>query len=276
MEVTDLLNLIGVEATDDLTIDDVKSQFSQDYISRNLISEDDTVKGLIEKGISSGIGKRLGSIETLAKSAYRETFGEALEVEKGTKAEEVLNTVFETFKTTKETLEASKGGDEELQKQFEALKAKNQELAGLHETTVNALTQKEQEFTTFKSNLELNTALSEVKNQLVFSDKASDLEKAGYWSQVNSRYETRLATEADNTTEKVVFVDKTTGKRPANSKDFLSGVEILQGLAKEHNLLKMDDKPDPKKIQSTKKEFEDNKIESPHLAAAQKHAARLA
>ncbi len=274
MEVAELLSLLGIENTEDLTIDTVKDQIATNYVPRKLIKEDSDVL----KFSKSLVGKRLGEAETAVRRTYKTMFGESVTLEDGAKLEDVLGKINDAYTEKVTALEdlANNTDAEQYITQIDQLKNSLQEQKQFTANAEKAAQEKANEFESFKNNYQLDSAWGGVKSSLVFSDAANDLSKKGFWALVDDKYERRLPVDGEVSSEGFVLIDKETNARPKGANDYLTGLQVLQNEAKAAGILKVAGANDKAKIQDKRKVVEgDKKPGLPFLKEAEQHAEAL-
>lgn len=223
-----LLTYLGFKAEEIKTEDDFKTQFENKFgIKEQLINDKEFVGKIF--------GKRVGSIDTTAKSGFKKMGVEfAKEEIEGKPVEEVLtigfNKVAELNKKAMEDLEKSNKGT--IDEQIKTWKEKYQSVESKLKDTEGLLQKTSTEFEGFKKDQVTKSKSDTINNykksalgKLEYKQDITPVERLGFESVLNDKYDIDL--DEQNTP---FIKDKKTGQRIPSKKvtgQFMSFDEIL-------------------------------------------------
>jgi hypothetical protein len=271
MEVKDLLEVLGIDQSEDLTIDKVKETVKEKFIPVALVTESEQ----FENAVNSAVGRKIGTFDTAVKRAFKNTLEDIdPSVFKDKKLEEYPQAIEDALKGYAEANKTKT--DPKLNEQLTGLKSQLEEIEKMKEAAIQERDKVASEFTNYKTDLTKKQAFNEVLKSVPFSDGASELAKKGFMLELGEKYEYRLPEEGENTPDGIVFIDKSTGKRPVNGTDFMKGSEIITKLASEHDLIKKVDRSQKPSTVTTKIEDGEPTTAKPQYASkADQHLERL-
>src|SRR5690606_9194923 len=182
-----ILSYIGAEQ-DFESPEKAKEWFDQTYIKRENIGEDEEIAKTIT-------GKRIGALETFAKSKFKE---HGVEFEKGSfegkKVEDILDMGFKKLSETysKKLEELKENGRGSADKQKQELVAANEKLANdynelkkLHEGLQSTMQEKETNWASELKNQKIEYRKTDLFGKLKLRPNMNDFEKAGFQAMVN-------------------------------------------------------------------------------------------
>lgn len=237
MELKDLLDLIGIDADDKTTLDDVKAKFHETWASVKLVPTD-------ERFTKPIVGKALGSITTALQRSFKSTGIELSDEElKDKRVEEIIDLGFgKVGGKIKELDEKSKAGnDTKLKKAEEELenwKKKYEERDTLYQTVKGEFETKEKEWDGKYKSFKLNQKVADAESKLNYSDQADEYRRLGFKTKLSEKYRLELD-DQDNiavydakTNQRVITDNK---KEEAKWEDILTKEADLAGLLKKND-----------------------------------------
>lgn len=248
MEIKDLTEYLGIELGEDATIDTFKESFSTQFVRKDRAADDEEIQKAI-------FGKQTREFATEVKRAAKESGIELSEEEAKlpvkdlvrllpTKKDEFYTGQIEKLKEgTKKPSEAV----QEWEQKYNQLNNKYEDTVSLLNNTKSTLEQKEQEFVTFQKNFKKNEVVKDVwsKANSFISDTASELEKTGFVSYINSNYTIDLEDD-----KPIILKDGHRIPDPNKAGEFLDPITAIKMEAEKNKILKVSN-PDKVKPQST-------------------------
>lgn len=249
MELKDILKQLDFTTKDiktleedDATPENFSDLFKDKFIARQMAHKDEDIQKEI-------LGKRMTDIEKQAKK----TFGLTNEDVDGKFIEDVLKLAGENHeKTLKEKtdkiteLEDTAPQDEKLSKlqgQYDSVTETKVKLETDLQTSNKKIEDMETDHKKELNKIETQTLFNNIKSEIKFADSVSSLEKSGFFSMINDKFDFKLDEG------KLMPVDKKGEQIPnENNTSFLNTQEILMKEAGENKLLKVNAVDEPKKV----------------------------
>lgn len=243
MEIKELTDYLGIDLSEDATIDTFKNSFSEQFIRKDRAADDDEIKKAI-------FGKQTREFATEVKRAAKESGIELSEDETKLPVKDLVRLLpskkDEFYTAEMEKLkEGSKKPSEavkEWETKYSELERKFQDVDNLRSDLASKYEAKEQEFVTFKKDFKKNEVVKDVwskANQFI-SETASDLEKTGFVSYINSNYTIDLEDD-----KAVIMKDGHRIPDPNKAGEFLDPVTAIKMEAERNKILRV---TDPKKV----------------------------
>lgn len=241
--------------------EDFKKAFSEKFIAKSQVAEDDEI-------VKSIVGRRMGSIETGLKKiarSYEIEFGDDLKEKKVEDIIDVLGTKIQEkhqseIKTLKESIddEDQKKALTEWEDKYSKLEQKYSDTKDLLDNTKNEFNQYRDETNNKLKGVKLGVILDSTKSKMPWKDEMNEVEKKGFEAIIREKYKFDL--DDENPSQAVPF-DAKTGKRIQNPKkagEFMSLNDVLETEAREMKLLKANDKADVRQRSGDRRERIEN------------------
>lgn len=248
MEIKDLTEYLGIELGEDATIDTFKESFSSQFVRKDRAADDEEIQKAI-------FGKQTREFATEVKRAAKESGIELSEEEAKLPVKDLvrlLPTKKDEFYTgqiekLKEGAKKPSEAVQEWEQKYNQLNNKYEDTVSLLNNTKSTLEQKEQEFVTFQKNFKKNEVVKDVwsKANSFISDTASELEKTGFVSYINSNYTIDLEDD-----KPIILKDGHRIPDPNKAGEFLDPITAIKMEAEKNKILKVSN-PDKVKPQST-------------------------
>jgi len=237
-------------------VNEIKSHLNENYVGRNVAHEDTEL-------INKVWGKKKGSYETQLKrnlKAVSEDLLSPKEIEE-LGFDKALDTAFEKIARLKQSLEEKAKGNGNPTKEFEELKSKYEKLNGdflqiktQRDEFEGLVSKKDEEFSSFKKNLAINSKKREALKNIAFTDNlqgpARDFALQGFNDSFNSKYSIELSDED----ESGIVIRNKQGQRVSKDNKFLSLEELYKQEAHAAGLLKLNNNSNKKiKFETSKK-----------------------
>ena len=268
-EAKDILKLLQFNLPEgkelkDIDTSEIESYFNSNFIGMNVAAENDTIKNKI-------LGKELGSLSTKAKNMFESAGvsfeGKEIKEDGRIMIDKVYEVGFSELSNEIKALKESSGKTndkqiKELTDKLEGLKSDYTTVLSERDGLKQTVEQKDSEFNSFKTNLSLNTKLSEAKKGIQFSESVNDYTKKGFDIAFNEKYEVALADENDSE-DGLRIVSKATKQRVSEGNKFVTYENLYKKEMKEANLLKVaEQKKESVRVQFYNDEKKDIKISS--------------
>jgi len=230
----------------------------------NVAAENDTIKNKI-------LGKELGTLSTKFKNMFEGAGvsfeGKEIKEDGRIILDKVAELGFSELTNEIKNLKESSGKTndkqiKELTDKLEGLKSDYTTVLGERDGLKTTVEQKESEFNSFKTNLALNTKLSEAKKGIQFSESVNEYTKKGFDIAFNEKYEVALADENDSE-DGLRIVSKATKQRVSEGNKFVTYENLYKKEMKEASLLKVaEPKKEPVRVQFNGEKGKEIKVNS--------------
>lgn len=245
----------------DIETSEIETHFNTNFVGVNVAAEKDEIKNKI-------LGKELGTLSTKFKKMF-EGAGvsfEGKEIKENDRI--ILDKVAEvgfaelTGQITNLKESSGKTNDKlqkELQEKLEALKSDYTTVLSERDNLKSTVEQKESEFSSFKTNLTLNSKIEEQKKGIEFSESVDKYKKKGFDLEFNEKYDIGLSDENDSE-DGLRIVDKKTKARVSEGNKFVTLANLYKKELKEANMLKVaEQKKDPIRVNFNQRQDGDKK-----------------
>ena len=239
MEIKDVSEYLGIELGEDATIDTFKEKFSSSFIRKDRAADDEEVKKAI-------FGEQTRKYATEIKRVAKESGIELSEDESKLPVNDLLRLIptkkDETYTAQIEKLkEGAKKPSEQVQEwetKYNQLQTKFNDVDSLRADLASKYEAKEQEFVTFKRDFKKNEVVKDIwsKANTFISDTASDLERTGFQSYINSNYTIDLEDD-----KAVILKDGHRIPDPNKAGEFLDPISAIRMEAQDKKILKVTD-----------------------------------
>jgi len=268
-EVKEILSLLQFNLPEgkelkDIDATEIKTHFDTNFIGMNVAAENDTIKNKI-------LGKELGTLSTKFKNMFEGAGvsfeGKEIKEDGRIILDKVAELGFSELTNEIKNLKESSGKTndkqiKELTDKLEGLKSDYTTVLGERDGLKTTVEQKESEFNSFKTNLALNTKLSEAKKGIQFSESVNEYTKKGFDIAFNEKYEVALADENDSE-DGLRIVSKATKQRVSEGNKFVTYENLYKKEMKEASLLKVaEPKKEPVRVQFNGEKGKEIKVNS--------------
>lgn len=236
IEIKDILNVLGIEADSELSLQDIEDKHSALFISRAQAHTDEEI-------VNRATGRRLGGLETEIKRGFR-NLGIDFQPEetRGRRLEEIYTLGIEKLQQTIAQYKDQAENNEGLNSLKAELESKALRELELQEELNLANTKAEQALLEADERIKaftLKTKISEAKARIPFSDSADEMKRVGLDTYFSRHYDVALD-EAEN----LIVADKNGQPvKDKNTDSNLSFEEVYRQMAAHHKLLKLNNAP---------------------------------
>lgn len=246
VEAKEVLDYLGIDLSEDATLDTFKTTFNTAFIKKDLAVQDEEVQRAI-------IGEQTRKFATELKRTAKESgielgeeetklpVGDLARLLVSKKDEQYTSKIAEIEKKSLKPSEQVK----EWEEKYNSLNTKFSDVDKMREDLAAKLEAKENEFVTFQKDFKLNETRKDIwsKANSFISDKASDLERTGFQSYINQNY----TIELDGDTP-VILKEGHRIPDPNKAGEFLDPLTAIKMEAANNKILKV---TDPEKVKPT-------------------------
>lgn len=240
LEVTAIANKLGLPETafeDETKFDAAFNDPKTGYIARARALEDEG----IAKHFNDAHGKRMGQLESLTRKAFKEEL-EIEELESGPIETMLLDGAKKVKgKIVKLSEDAKKGNDTkltELSTELGLYKTKYESEKERADKTNGLLKEKEQEFDGFKTNLQMNSIVTDAFKQVPLIPDITEIQRRGLNDLIREEYEFKVGDGSgevwDRKTNKPAMNES--GNVPIKVHEAISAIADKNGLLKKNNM----------------------------------------
>lgn len=243
VEAKEVLDYLGIDLSEDATLDTFKSTFNTAFIKKDLAVNDEDVQKAI---IGEQTRKFATELKRTAKESGIELGEEETKLPVGDLARLLVSKKDEQYTSKIADIEKKSAKPSEQVKEWEekynTLNNKFADVDKMREDLAKKYEAKEQEFVTFQKDFKLNETRKDIwgKANSFISDKASDLERTGFQSYINQNYTIEL--DGD---KPVILKEGHRIPDPNKAGEFLDPLTAIKMEAANNKILKV---TDPKKV----------------------------